>query len=146
MDCTTGGPAPELPAPGPVLACDRDGNEKFVLGPPAVDGRQVSGAAAQYREQGAGGWQITVALNPEGKARFADLTARLAGGALPTPRLAVVWRGVVVSAPVVHTRVADGQAVVTGNFTERTAQELAALMGAGALPCGFAVTSYVHTN
>ncbi|GAA4970124.1 hypothetical protein GCM10023205_39460 [Yinghuangia aomiensis] len=147
MDCgSDDAPPPDVvPPPGPLLACDPDGNEKFALGPPALDGRQVSGAAAHYREHGTGGWQILVALTPDGAERFADLTGRLADGGLPTARLAVVWRGAVVSAPVIRTRIASGEAVVSGNFTERTAQELAGLITAGALPCRFAVTSYVHT-
>ncbi|MGR6997629.1 SecDF P1 head subdomain-containing protein [Yinghuangia aomiensis] len=60
-------------------------------------------------------WQILVALTPDGAERFADLTGRLADGGLPTARLAVVWRGAVVSAPVIRTRIASGEAVVSGN-------------------------------
>ncbi|MDI2132579.1 SecDF P1 head subdomain-containing protein [Yinghuangia seranimata] len=146
LDCGSAStPSAESPT-SVLLACDKDDNEKFVLAPVALDGRDVRSAAADFSDQGVGGWQIRVAFTDAGTKRFADLTARLAERQEPTARIAIVSRGVVLSAPAVHAPIPGGEAVVTGGFTEKSAKELAALINAGTLPVAFSMTSYVHTT
>ena len=71
---------------------------------------------------------VRIDLDEEGKRRFADLTAELAGSDTPVS----IWvDGEIVSAPMVNSAITDGQAVISGNFTEDSAQELADNINAG---------------
>lgn len=71
---------------------------------------------------------VRIDLDEEGKRRFADLTAELAGSDTPVS----IWvDGEIVSAPMVSNAITDGQAVISGNFTEDSAQELADNINAG---------------
>ncbi|NUU24315.1 MAG: hypothetical protein HOV68_22850 [Streptomycetaceae bacterium] len=142
---------PPDPPQSTTVACDPDGDRKYALAPVALDGGDIRRADAVYptsAEDSVGGWHVELHLTAEGAHDFRELTSRLQSGRdYPTGSLAVVWRGVVISAPNAAALTEDGRVVVvSGNFTERTADELAGIITAGTLPVAFTVTSYVHTS
>jgi preprotein translocase subunit SecD len=72
-------------------------------------------------------WEVLINFNEEGAKKFAQLTKELAG----TGRsIGIFVDGKLISAPVVSIEFADtgitgGQAVISGNFTQQQAQDLA---------------------
>lgn len=73
---------------------------------------------------------VSIELNREGAAQFAQLTARY----LHTSPLPIVLDGEVLVAPVPQSVINDGRALITGNFTLEEARNLAILLQSGALP------------
>jgi protein-export membrane protein SecD len=76
-----------------------------------------------------GGWRITFELNEQGTDRFAQITQKN-----QQKQLAIVLDRRVESAPTIQQPITDGQAEITGNFTEREAKDLALVLRTGALP------------
>jgi preprotein translocase subunit SecD len=64
-----------------------------------------------------------------GSAKFAAATQRLLN-----KQLAIVLDGTIQSAPTVQSAITGGQGVITGNFTEKEAKNLAVVLNSGALP------------
>ncbi len=73
--------------------------------------------------------QVKLQFNPEGGRIFSGVT-----GANIEHQLAIVLDGVIQSAPRINSRIPDGNAVITGNFTPEDASGLAIILRAGALP------------
>ncbi len=121
-----------------VVACDQDGLAKYLLGPSAVQGTQISNAEAGLPQgAGVGQWLINMEFNGAGTSAFANLTRALAGLTPPANQLAIVLDGVVYSSPQVNGEIPDGRAVIEGNFTSETAKDLANVLKYGALPLAF---------
>ncbi len=116
-----------------------DAGEQLSLGPPAVTGAEVSDARAQLSQFGT--WEILLQFRGQGDG-WAALTAEAACADLGTPqrRVAIVLDDQHIMSPEVNPTVAcgvgltGGDTVVTGNFTESEAKDLALLIRAGALP------------
>ncbi|MBA3742941.1 MAG: protein translocase subunit SecD [Sporichthya sp.] len=126
------------PVEAVVVACDKDGFTKYLLGPSAVQGTQISGAEAGLPQgAGVGAWLINMEFDGGGTTAFGNLTRSLAGLAPPTNQLAIVLDGVVYSSPQVNGEIPDGRAVIEGNFTSETAKDLANVLKYGALPLAF---------
>ena len=75
-----------------------------------------------------GAWTVHVVFDQEGSGLLGEFTAAHIGEAL-----AIVVDGRVLSAPVIQSAI-SGEAVITGNFTESEARQLAAKIGFGRLP------------
>ncbi len=73
--------------------------------------------------------QVAIEFNDEGKNSFSELTEKNIG-----KPLAIVLDNEIISAPTVQTKIPDGQAVITGDFSINDAKNLAKLLNAGALP------------
>jgi preprotein translocase subunit SecD len=134
----------------PFLACLRDdlvgeGNigQKFLLGPRLIEGNLVTGSQAGI-PQNQVNWVVTMNFNDLGGALFSQATSTLAAGASPTNQFAIVLDGKVISAPSVSYRIDGGSAEISGNFSQKTAQNLANVLKYGALPLTFE-TSNVDT-
>jgi len=108
---------------------------KFVAGPNSPETRlRVSKevlldeshvkSAETRTDQRTGEAQIMVTLNNEGAARFAKATKENIGR-----RLAIVLNGQIVSAPRIAEAITGGKIMISGNFTEKEAQELARKLG-----------------
>lgn len=100
-----------------------------------LTGKNLKDAAPEPTNQG-GAWSVAIRFDSEGGKLFADLTQSLAG---TNRRLGIFLDDRVVSAPVVGEEYADtgitgGAAVITGNFTVETANDLAVQLRGGALP------------
>ena len=130
----------------PFITCAEDGTEKYILGPAELIGTDVSGATAglETNSQGFTGtaWQVNLSFSGDGTSKFAKVTSRLAALKETDPtrnRFAIVLDNLVVSAPATNDVIAGGQAQITGNFTQATAQNLANQLKYGALPVSFRV-------
>ena len=66
-----------------------------------------------------GRYEISLQMTPAGKERFAAVTRQNLH-----KRLAIVLDGKVCSAPVIQSEITQGQASISGNFTQREAVEL----------------------
>ena len=81
-------------------------------------------------------WEVIIDFDNEGGQKFAELTKNIAG----TGRsIGIFLDDVLISAPVVGaefatTGITGGSAVITGNFTAETANELAVQLRGGSLP------------
>ncbi|MDJ0600338.1 MAG: protein translocase subunit SecD [Crocosphaera sp.] len=81
-------------------------------------------------------WEVIIDFDNEGGQKFAELTKNIAG----TGRsIGIFLDDVLISAPVVGvqfatTGITGGSAVITGNFTVETANELAVQLRGGSLP------------
>lgn len=73
--------------------------------------------------------QVNFSLNSQGARTFADITR-----AHTRDRMAIILDGNVYSAPVIQEPITGGEGVITGNFTDEEARDLAIVLRAGALP------------
>jgi SecD/SecF fusion protein len=115
------------------MTCDEPGpngedatEELFVKRIPEMTGESVKTAFAHQDMYG----KPEVALNftSDGAKQFADVTKRIAEEGQQSGhlgRLAIVLDGVLYSAPTVREQISGGNAVITGNFTDREALDLA---------------------
>ncbi|WP_030258890.1 MULTISPECIES: protein translocase subunit SecD [Streptomyces] len=111
--------------------------EKLALGPAAVKGSDVSKAQATIDTQTGAGWQVQLQFNGTGTDAFSKVTGQLATQTPPTNQFAIVLDNQVVSHPQVNGPIPGGTAVITGGFTQAEAQDLANVLGYGALPLEF---------
>ncbi|MEU8136646.1 protein translocase subunit SecD [Streptodolium elevatio] len=128
----------------PTVACDKDINketqtiEKYILGPAAIDGTDLSSSQAQLPGAGqVGGWEVALNFDGTGTDKFTKITGELASSQYPTNRFAVELDGAVVVAPTVSQELPGGQAVITGDFSQKEAKSLANVLKFGALPLSF---------
>ena len=128
--------------PGKILVtCAEDGNEKYILGPAELLGQEIDDATAglQVNSQGAttGEWEVQLNFSGKGTDQFADITRRLAQEQGDLNRFGIVLDGLVVSAPTTNEPIPNGQASITGNFTQESANALANVLKYGSLPITF---------
>lgn len=127
------------------VACAQYGFEKLVLGPVEVEGGDLStassGPALNAMGGLAGGFEVRLQFNSEGTDKFAATTTRLVDLEEPRNQFAVVLDGVVITHPQVNVRITNGEASITGNFTQEEAEQLASQLKFGALPLSLEVQS-----
>jgi protein-export membrane protein SecD len=80
--------------------------------------------------------QVELTFNDEWKKIFAELTKRLLG-----KEIAIFVGGELLTAPTVQAVIPDGRAVITGQYTIQTAQELANNINTGIVPAPIYLTS-----
>jgi len=93
-----------------------------------LTGRHIKKASLSFDSQ-SGKPQVALEFSSEGKDLFAKVTQRN----LNKP-VAIWLDNFILSAPTVQSVIADGNAVITGNFTVDQAKELAISINSGALP------------
>ncbi len=127
----------------PALAlttCTRDGITKYLLEKAAVLGTNIDNADATINNaNGLGEWAVDIDFDDEGTKAFAEITRDLVDNTPPTNQFAIVLDGLVVSAPRVISPILDGNAQITGQFTQEEAESLANKLKYGALPLAFDV-------
>ena len=125
----------------PFVACSDDGAEKYILGPAEVIGTDIKDATAGLAttQQGAttNEWVIQLSFKGEGTRKFRDVTERITPMQPPQNRFAVVLDGQVITAPSSNAVIPNGQAEISGNFTQASSQALANQLKYGALPISF---------
>jgi len=140
FDCTLAenrqGTGTDLPSQT-IVACDRAGLTKYILGPAEVLGRQISEASAGLDTQSGSAWFVSLTFNGEGTSAFAAVTSRVTSLPEPNNQLAIVLDGLVVSAPRINEAIPSGTAQITGSFTQLEAKDLANVLKYGALPLAF---------
>ncbi len=93
-----------------------------------VDGATLKNATASTNSQ-SGEWVVNFEFNSAGANRFAEITKVNVGRPF-----AIVLDNKVISAPVIREPITGGRGQISGNFSAATANDLAVLLRAGALP------------
>ncbi len=98
-----------------------------------VDGGDLTDARAGTNPQ-SGEWVVNFTFNSVGARRFGDVTRTNVNH-----RFAIVLDGKVISAPVIREPITGGRGQISGSFTAASANDLAVLLRAGALPAPLTV-------
>jgi preprotein translocase subunit SecD len=122
-----------------LFACNQEKTEKYLLGPALIEGNQLSTAVAGIPQNNVN-WVVNLEFNSEGAAAFEQATRELSQRSDPQNRFAIVLDGVSISAPSVNEAIPGGRAEISGNFTQKSATELANVLKYGALPLAFDVS------
>ena len=106
------------------------------IGPEALQGDEITGAEGVQRENSVG-WAVAIDFSGSGSDAFGKLSGDAACAQGDQKRIAIVLDEEVISSPVVQVQCGaniTGSTDVTGQFTQATSSELAALIEGGALP------------
>ncbi|MGE0222867.1 MAG: protein translocase subunit SecD [Acetobacteraceae bacterium] len=124
-----------LPPPGVEFLPmqDRPGEKIGVRKRIDVDGADLTDARAGTNPQ-TGEWVVNFVFNSVGGKRFADITR-----ANVNRRFAIVLDDKVISAPVIREPITGGRGQISGSFNAASANDLAVLLRAGALPAPLTV-------
>lgn len=132
---TCGDDFPDLPA-RPLVACDEEGLGKYLLGPIAIRGQDLTTASSGI-PQGELAYAVTLTFNSEGGARLADLTGQLVSQSEPRNMFAIVLDGNVESAATTQASITNGEAIIRGGFNAESSSALANVLKFGSLPLNF---------
>jgi preprotein translocase subunit SecD len=116
----------------PLIACNEDGL-KLLLSKSLIEGTQLKSASYGTPSNGVG-WAVNLGFKSSARKVFADTTTALNrnGGTF-----AIVLDGAVISYAGVNEPILDGNAQITGDFTEAEARSLSNSLKYGALPIKF---------
>jgi len=98
-----------------------------------VDGANLTDARAGQNPQ-TGEWVVNFSFDSIGTRRFAEITRANVGRPF-----AIVLDDRVITAPVIREPIVGGRGQISGSFNARTANDLAVLLRAGALPAPLTV-------
>jgi preprotein translocase subunit SecD len=113
--------------PNLILAKEEESGRFYLLGAAYVTGEHLVDAKTSYDNLGRP--TVNLKFSREGAKLFDEATAANVG-----KQIAILLDGVVISAPVVQERISGGEAQISGRFTTASAQRLAIMLRAGALP------------
>lgn len=105
----------------------------------SVTGEHLTNAFVGYGQLGSA--EVRLQFNKVGARIFSRVT-----GEHINERMAIVLDGKVYSAPVIQSKIPDGNAVITGNFTVEEASTLTSILRAGALPIPIEVLSIMKVG
>jgi preprotein translocase subunit SecD len=116
----------------PLITCNDQGL-KFLLSKAVIEGTQLSSASYGIPQNGTS-WAVNLKFKGDARKTFADTTRTLYnnGG-----DFAIVLDGQVISYAGVNEPILDGNAQITGSFSENEARSLANSLKYGALPIRF---------
>jgi preprotein translocase subunit SecD len=126
-----GGPPP--PGDDFLQMQDRPGEKIAVRKRIDVDGADLTDARAGTSPE-TGDWVVNFTFNSVGARRFADISR-----ANVNHRFAIVLDDKVISAPVIREAITGGRGQISGSFNATSANDLAVLLRAGALPAPLTV-------
>nr|WP_246226610.1 protein translocase subunit SecD [Rathayibacter agropyri] len=133
------------PADQPLITCDPSGAVKYVLGPVEITGEDISDASNGLMTTSSGAstgtWAVNLSFDDQGTRAFGDVTSRLVALQGAQNQFAIVLDGRVISAPSTNAAITDGNAQISGSFTQASSKTLADQLKYGALPIGFQVQS-----
>ncbi|MBR0679144.1 protein translocase subunit SecD [Roseomonas eburnea] len=122
------------PPPGVMfLPGERDGERYAIRRRVEVDGANLTNARAG-QDSRTGEWVVNFQFDSVGTRRFAQITRENVGRPF-----AVVLDEKVITAPVIREPIIGGQGQISGSFNARSANDLAVLLRAGALPAPLTV-------
>jgi SecD/SecF fusion protein len=122
------------PPPGVMFLQGERGNERYAVRRRVeVDGANLTNARAG-QDSRTGEWVVNFQFDSVGTRRFAEITRNNVGRPF-----AVVLDDKVITAPVIREPITGGQGQISGSFNARTANDLAVLLRAGALPAPLTV-------
>lgn len=103
-----------------------EGDQYVVIRKPVVGGENLTDARVSFDN---GQPVVSFRFNTIGGRKFAEVTSNHVG-----ERLAIVLDNEVISAPNIQSAITGGSGIITGNFTTKSANDLALLLRSGALP------------
>ncbi len=120
----------------PLITCDKDGL-KFLLSSAVIEGTNLKSASYGTPQNGVG-FVVNLGLKGEAKKAMADTSTALnkTGGTF-----AIVLDGQVISYAGFNEPILDGNAQISGDFSEGEARSLANSLKYGALPLKFDTTT-----
>jgi protein-export membrane protein SecD len=127
----SGGPPP--PGDDYLVQQGRPGEKIAVRKRIDVDGADLTDARAGTNGE-TGDWVVNFTFNSVGARRFADISR-----ANVNHRFAIVLDDKVISAPVIREAITGGRGQISGSFNAASANDLAVLLRAGALPAPLTV-------
>ncbi|GLQ57605.1 protein translocase subunit SecD [Devosia nitrariae] len=116
-----------LPA-GTMILPGQDGGNELIYDDVALGGESLVDAQPSYDQQ-TNRPVVTFRFDTRGAITFGEITSANVG-----QRFAVVLDNRVLTAPVIQQPITGGSGQITGNFTVESANDLAVLLRAGALP------------
>ena len=131
----------------PLITCNPDTGEVLLLGPVDVDGDHIADASwgTESRQDGTptGAYETVIHFDSTGTEQFRESSTRLFGYEQGTPqnRFGIVLDGQVVVAPNMISPITDGNARITGEYTDEEARNLAEQLRYGSLPISFQIES-----
>ena len=121
----------------PLVTCEWDAEnkvaQKYLLSAAMIEGSQLDDASAQIPQNDVN-YVVTLDFDGEGTKVFGEISQALVG---TEKQFAIVLDGQVLSAPTMQGLILDGQAQISGNFTQASAKSLATSLKFGALPVSF---------
>lgn len=117
----------------PLVTCDERG-QKMLLSTALIEGTDLSSASTLPPSQQSVEWGVDLNFNRAGTTEFARISQALVN---TQKQFAIVLDGRVISAPTMEGLITDGNAQITGQFTEAEARSLATSLKYGALPISF---------
>ncbi|WP_160120934.1 protein translocase subunit SecD [Rhodovarius lipocyclicus] len=133
LDDTANVTAPAPPPGVMFLNGEQEGQRYAVRRRVEVDGANLSDARAG-QDGRSGEWVVNFTFDSIGTRRFADVTRQNVGRPF-----AIVLDEKVITAPVIREPITAGRGQISGNFNVRSANDLAVLLRAGALPAPLTV-------
>ncbi|WP_110206622.1 protein translocase subunit SecD [Nocardioides daejeonensis] len=135
------GPDAKPSKEGNVIVPDEDGTSFLELGPSVISGNEIKSADAVQPQQSIG-WSVQIEFDGKAGDAYQKITADAACFPTGDPqrRTAFVLDDKVISSPQAaenvqcNVGIGGGSTEITGNFTQRSAKDLALLIEAGALP------------
>jgi len=118
-----------IPPDDQVLPDESRGNQPLVVKKRAVVTGEMLTDAGQAFDQQTGQAVVTFRFNGQGAQKFGLATSQNVG-----KRFAIVLDGKILSAPNINTPITGGSGQISGSFTPQSANDLAVLLRAGALP------------
>ncbi|NLS08733.1 protein translocase subunit SecD [Nesterenkonia sp. MY13] len=131
----------------PLVTCNPSTGEVLLLGPVDVDGEYINDASwgAESRPDGSttGAYETVIHFDNAGTELFRETSQRLYS--FPEGddrnRFGIVLDGQVIVAPNMRAVITDGNASITGGYTDEEAQTLAEQLRYGSLPISFEIES-----
>ena len=120
------------PGPGVSMLKDDEGNTYPVLDRVEISGDRLSDARVSFDQSQQP--VVSFRFDSAGATRFAEITRQNVGNPF-----AIVLDDKVLSAPVIREPITGGSGQISGNFSAETANTLAAMLRAGALPAKLTV-------
>jgi preprotein translocase subunit SecD len=123
-----------------MVACGDPGGAwfRYMLYPTLIQGKEISSADAELIGTTGTVWGVNLNFKSGASSRWASFTTK---GAAANPQwdTAIVLDGQVESAEYIAEAITGGQTQISGNFTHKTASQLANVLKYGALPLAFEV-------
>jgi preprotein translocase subunit SecD len=122
----------------PLVSCEWDPEsqtaQKYLLSAAMIEGTELDSADAVI-PQNEVNYVVSLDFNGSGTEKFTKISEALVG---TEKQFAIVLDGQVLSAPTMEALITNGQAQISGNFTQASAKSLATSLKYGSLPVSFA--------
>jgi len=131
---------PAVDEPGrPLIACDSSGN-KALLSVAPIEGTELKSASAGVDSQSLGSWVVQLSFKSSATDTFAKISQQMvpsSSSGYANGQFSIVLDGQVIESSGFSGVINNGQAQITGSFTEASATSLANSLKYGALPVKF---------